>query len=242
MIVFVVPAYNEEQNIGRLIGETDAHMRGKGLAYRLVVVDDGSSDGTAGIVRGLSASLPCEVVSYSPNKGVGEAFRRGLRRALEIASDDDVIVTKEADSTSDLAILDDLLAKIADGCDVALASCYADGGRIEGTTPFRMFLSRCANAMIDSAFHIKGIHTYSSFYRAHKPQALKKVLAKYGDFYAEPGFACVIELLVRFAKLRLRIEEVPMTLRSTKRVGKSKMKVFRTVLGYFRVTARNLFS
>lgn len=241
MIHFVVPAFNEAENIGRLIEETDAHARTHGLDYKLIVVDDGSSDRTAEIVRECAKKWPCEVVSYQPNRGVGEAFRRGFGRALELAGDADVIVTKEADRTSDLAILDPLLGKIRSGCDVALASCYAEGGGIEGTTWYRMLLSRCANALIGTAFHIRGVHTYSSFYRVYRPSALKKVLERYGDFYDERGFACVIELLVRLSKLKMRIEEVPMVLQSQKRVGRSKMKVLQTVMGYFRVIGRNLF-
>ncbi len=241
MLLFVVPAYNEEANIEALIRETHEFLSTRGLKYRLIVVDDGSRDRTAAIVGECAKKYPCEVVGYQPNRGVGEAFRRGLNRALELAGADDLIVTKEADRTSDMSILPDLLRKIGSGCDVALASCYAKGGGIEGTTWFRLLCSRCANAMIYTAFHIRGVHTYSSFYRVYRPSALRKVLARYGDYYTEPGFACVIELLVRLAKTGARIEEVPMTLVSGRRIGKSKMKVMRTVFGYFRVIGRNLF-
>jgi dolichol-phosphate mannosyltransferase len=239
MLLFVVPAYNEEANIEALIRETHDFLATRGLPYHLIVVDDGSADRTADLVRTAAKKWPCEVVSYHPNKGVGEAFRRGLNRALDLAKEGDLIVTKEADRTSDMAILPDLLKKMESGCDAALASCYAKGGGIEGTTFSRMFLSRCANALIYAAFHIRGIHTYSSFYRVYRPESLRKVLTRYGDFYRETGFACVIELLVRLAKTGARIEEVPMVLVSGKRVGKSKMKVGRTILGYFRVIGRN---
>lgn len=241
MIYFVVPAFNEEKNIETLIHETHNFISSLKQEYRLIIVDDGSYDLTAQIVKDNSRRYSCEVVSYHPNQGVGEAFRQGLKRALTLASKKDLIVTKEADGTSDLAILPALIHKIDSGCDVALASCYARGGRIEGIRFLRLFLSRSANFLIQILFNIHNVHTYSSFYRVYRPSALHKALARYGDFYDEKGFACVIELLVRLSKLGMRIEEVPMVLVSGRRVGKSKMKVWRTTLGYFRVIGRNLF-
>lgn len=239
MILFVVPAYNEESNIGDLMDETHAYAVREKLDYRLLVVDDGSVDRTASIVGEAARRYPCELLSYNPNRGVGEAFRRGLSRALEICSDSDIIVTKEADRTSDLGILRMMIDGIRQGQDVVLASCYARGGSVEGTNAYRRLLSKCANALIYTAFHIKGVHTYSSFYRAYRPAALRAVRDRYGDFHVEPGFACVIELLVRLAKLRMRIMEVPMVLRGTMRRGQSKMRVGRTIAGYLRVIVRN---
>lgn len=239
MILFVVPAYNEESNIGDLIEETHAYAQRERLDYRLLVVDDGSQDRTAAIVRESATRYPCDLLSYSPNRGVGEAFRRGLSRALEQCTDRDIIVTKEADRTSDLGILRTMIERIGQGYDVVLASCYASGGSVEGTNAYRRLLSKCANLLIYLAFHIKGVHTYSSFYRAYRPAALRAVLDRYGDFHAEPGFACVIELLVRLARVRAKITEVPMVLRGAMRRGQSKMRVGRTVAGYLRVIARN---
>lgn len=242
MIYFVIPAYNEEANIESLIRETDAFLSSRKLGYRLIIVDDGSTDRTAEIVREKAKHRPIELVSYRPNRGVGEAFRQGLHRALALAGEDDQIVTKEADGTSDLAILLELLARVEAGCDVALASCYAKGGGIEDTTWLRLLTSRCANGLIQAAFNIRGVRTYSSFYRAYRPAILRRALSRYGDFYKEAGFACVIELLVRLVRCGARVEEVPTVLRSSRRIGKSKMKVGRTILGYFHVIGRNILS
>ncbi len=239
MIIFVVPAYNEEQNIGSLIEETHAYAQREALDYHLIVVDDGSTDKTAEIVYERSRGLPCTLVNYQPNCGVGEAFRQGLKKALSLSKAKDIIVTKEADRTSDLSILKALISKIQSGADVALASCYAKDGAVTGTSWDRRFLSRCANILIYSVFHIQGIHTYSSFYRAYRPSALQAVWERYGDFYEETGFVCVVELLVRLSRLSMKIVEVPMILQANRRVGQSKMKIGKTILGYLRVIGRN---
>jgi dolichol-phosphate mannosyltransferase len=242
MIYFIVPAYNEEDNIQKLIEETHITALAHKWEYRLIVVDDGSHDRTAEQVRESAKQFVCEVISYQPNRGVGEAFRRGLNYALSMAKEGDWIVTKEADGTSDLSILPAMIQKIEAGADAVLASCYADQGSIAGTSLWRIFLSKVANFVINTLFHIRGIHTYSSFYRIYKPKALRAVVERYGDFYKEPGFACVIELLIRLSKLRLNIQEEPMVLQASKRIGNSKMKVFQTMLGYARVISRHVFN
>ena len=158
-----------------------------------------------------------------------------------LAQDTDRIVTLEADLTSDLEILPDMLEKAREGADVVLASCYARDGRMEGTAWHRRFLSRGANFFIGMLFGIRGVNTYSSFYRVYRPSSLRAVLKRYGDFYEEKGFGCVVELLIRLSRLSQKIEEVPMVLKGGLRQGKSKMKIGRTIAGYARLMARNAF-
>lgn len=240
MIFFVVPAYNEEKNISDYLSETHRFADAQGWSHRFLIVDDGSSDRTAELVLEAAKTLPCELISYQPNRGVGEAFRRGLTEALRQAAPKDWIVTQEADRTGDLQILSSMIRLAEGGYDVVLASCYAKGGRIEGTNGYRMFLSRTANFVTQQTLGLYGIQTLSSFYRLYRPSALRAVLDRYGDFYKDPGFACVIELLVRLVRTGQKVVEVPMVLQGNKRRGPSKMKVFRTILGYGSVIVRNI--
>ena len=238
MIWFVVPAYNEERNIGRLIERTNAYCEGRRLEYRMIVADDGSRDKTAEIVREKSNHFPVALISYQPNQGVHEAFRRGFQEALTAADGTDTIVTMEADGTADFEILPVFIEKIRQGADGVVASYYARGGAVEGTAWHRKILSRAGNLVARIFLPIQGIHTYSSFYRIYRPSALRDVLRRYGNFYEETGFSCVVELLYRLFKMGFKIEEVPMVLRGSARAGKSKMKVFQTILGYLRIGVR----
>lgn len=238
MNFFVVPAYNEEMNIGRLIKSLDEHHKKTGEHYRLIVVDDGSLDRTSEIVKEYSDRFPCLRLRYFPNQGVQEAFRRGFLKALENAVPEDAIFTLEADGTADLGLIPIFLEKIRKGTDVVVASYYAKGGSVEGTVWHRKILSRAGNLFTRVFLPIPGIHTYSSFYRAYRPSALRAVLDRYGDFYKETGFSCVVELLYRMHKIELKLDEAPMVLRGSARVGKSKMKVLQTIKGYLRIAAR----
>lgn len=244
MLIFVSPAYNEELNIGKLIDKTHHYCAEHKMSYHQIIVDDGSVDNTAEIVKRetQARSLPVTLIRYHPNRGAGEAFRAGLTQALSLAKEEDILVTMESDGTSDLEILPALSQKIAQGADVVIGSCHARGGRMLGNAWHRVFLSRCANILITTLFSMRGLTTLSSFYRAYRPSALRKVLQAYGSFSEERTFSFVVEILIRFARLGLKIEEVPMTLDNEKRLGKSKMKIMKNMMGYLRITRRNLVS
>jgi dolichol-phosphate mannosyltransferase len=237
MIIFIVPAYNEEKNILTLLNKTSKHMRQENISFRVIVVNDGSTDRTAQLAESLRPNMPVEVLSHYPNKGVGEAFRVGFSRALEICKDDDIIITKEADNTSDLSILNNLIAKINHSFDLVLASCYAKEGAVLGTTFLRLILSKAANALIQLLFPLKNINTYSSFYRAYRASALREMHNIYGNrLIEENGFECMVELLVKFSRnTKFKITEVPMILNGNRRQGKSKMRVLRTMRGFLKV-------
>lgn len=240
MIIFVIPLFNEAANIPGLIEKTSAKMKELGLAFRMIIVNDGSTDNSEGLIGSLSARAPITLHSYYPNKGVGAAFREGFRLALESSKDEDIIVTKEADNTSDLSILRQMILKINTGYDIALASCYAPGGKVIGTTRLKAALSKAANLLLKLFFPLKEVSTYSSFYRAYRPAALRWLFNEYaGAAIRENGFECMTEVLVKLSRNEhIKIAEVPMVLDGSRRMGASKMKIFRTIIGSLRVIFR----
>jgi dolichol-phosphate mannosyltransferase len=238
MVIFIIPAYNEEDNIATLLINTGKMMSILGNNYKTLVVNDGSNDNTAEIVKSFASTLPVELINFTEHKGVGEAFRQGFQSALAQAKDTDIIVTKEADNTSDLSILNEMIKKIYQGYDLALASCYAPGGGLERTSWDRVILSMGASFLIKLFFPVK-VYTSSSFYRAYKVTFLKKAFESYGtELIKEDGFVCMVELLIKLHRLGAKIIEVPMVLRGDLRKGKSKIKRIKTTLGYFRLIAR----
>lgn len=242
MIIFVVPAFNEEQNVGLLLEQTRAKMEAIHQNYHVVIVDDGSMDRTREIAYSYAPTIPVEVVSHPVNRGVGAVFRTGFGRALALAKTGDIIVTKEADNTSDLSILETMLAKIEAGNDVVLASCFAPEGKVVGSTWDRHLLSFGANFLLRTFFPIRGVRTYSSFYRAYRAQTLQQAFAAYdGKLLESQGFACMVEMLVKLNRLPIRIVEVPMILQCKMRKGASKMVRVKTIQEYIRLIIREAF-
>ncbi len=239
MLTFVIPALNEEQNLPHLFSSIERASRAIGEEYRIVLVNDGSTDGTVALVEQSARALPIVVLSQERNKGVGPAFDLGFRHIASTVGKKDLIVTMEADNTSDLAILRELVLLVEkEECDVALASCYATGGAVVGASLIRRILSSLGNGVLRLAFPIR-IRTWSSFYRVYRGETLKRCYEVYGDnLFEEPGFACVVELLVKMRAIGLTFKEVPMVLRPQKRIGSSKMKIVRNILAYLRIVYR----
>ncbi|MBI2027044.1 MAG: glycosyltransferase family 2 protein [Deltaproteobacteria bacterium] len=238
MIYFIIPAYNEENNILSLCSHIAEHMERVQKPYKVVIINDGSTDGTLEKIISIQNQMPVEVHSHYPNQGVGVAFQNGFKIALELSkSAEDIGVTLEADNTSDLKIMDQMLKRIEEGHDVALASCYAKEGGVLGTKFHRKVLSKIANFLFYLILPIRNVRTYSSFYRAYRMSTLKKLKSIYGEcLILEKGFECMVELLIKLAKLPgIKIVEVPMILHGQNRIGKSKMPVLATIKGFLKV-------
>jgi len=243
VIHVVVPAFNEAGNVERMLEGVQERIEPLGLRYRVVLVDDGSDDGTAERARGTAArGLPLEIVAHPANLGPGAAFRSGFLHVLKDAEPLDVVVTLEGDTTSDMRVLPRLLHRVwEEGDHIALASCYLYGGGIAGTSLYRVGLSHLANGLMKKALGLTGLQTLSSFYRVYQVSALQAMRARWGDdFITTRGFECMVEVLYRASELRLRISEVPMRLDGARRQGKSKMRVVKTSLAYLMLAARAL--
>ena len=206
-----------------------------------MLVDDGSTDETAAIARGFQ-ELPLTLVQHPVNLGVHRVFQTGFETVARLSlSAHDLIVTLEADNTSSLEILDKMLERSREGHELVLASCYAPGGYVVGTTVYRKILSWCANLILRSIPDMPRVYTFSSFYRVYQASFLTKLLTAYGNRLIEmEGFVCVVEILLKSARLGTSISEVPMRLDGTQRKGPSKMKTIRTIRGYFRLLGWSL--
>lgn len=239
MLTFIVPAYNEEQNLVRLFAAIEMASNKAGKQCRVLVVNDGSTDGTVAMVERYARTMPLVLLSQPRNMGVGPAFDRGFRYALENMEKGDLLVTMEADNTSDLGILPQLFQLIeSQGCDVALASCYAPGGAVVGAGYLRRILSAVGNGLLRATFPVS-VRTWSSFYRVYRGEAIKACYDAYGStLLEEAGFVCMVEMLLKMQALGLKMAEVPMILRPQNRVGSSKMKVVRNIVDYFRIMYR----
>lgn len=242
MIHFLVPAYNEEENLPFLFSNLRRISGFLEKGYRVILVNDCSTDGTSAIAHREAETQPITVIDFPENRGPGAGFEAAFRAALGSSQAGDVFVTIEADNTSDLCILNKMLVRIERGADVALASVYGSG-RVVGAPLSRRFLSFFANLLMKVTLGMPQINTFSSFFRMYRREGIEKVFRLYGDnTVTEPGFVCMVEMLIKFKHAGLVISETPMLLDSNIRVGDSKMKIMRTTLSYFRVIRKRLFS
>jgi dolichol-phosphate mannosyltransferase len=239
MIRFVIPAYNESENIPRLMADLAPVARE--LGARVIFVDDGSTDGTSEVIAEHRDSMHLAIVRHTVNRGLGTAINSGLRAALGESHDDDAIVTLEADNTSDLSDLPRMLESFASGSDVVLASVYAPGGRILGVAPWRLAASKAVSNVFRYTGGLHQIHTLSSLYRVYRAGTLRRAAETYGYLLVrEPGFAANVELLLKLYNAGARVTEVPTVNDWSRRLGTSKMSLRPTVLAYGRLMAAHL--
>jgi dolichol-phosphate mannosyltransferase len=239
VIRFVIPAYNEAENIPNLMA--DLGPRARELGARIIFVDDGSTDGTAEVIEAHRDGLHLAVVRHGVNRGLGTAINSGLRAALGESQDGDAIVTLEADNTSDLDDLPAMLAKFNEGSDVVLASVYAPGGRIVGVAPWRLAASKAVSNSFRYVGGLKDIHTLSSLYRVYRAGTLRKAAETYGWLLVrEPGFAANVELLLKLYNAGATVSEVATVNDWSRRLGVSKMSLKPTVMAYGRLMAAHV--
>jgi dolichol-phosphate mannosyltransferase len=238
MNVFVIPAYNEEGNLPRLLGDLEdrPHLWEGG---HVLLVDDGSTDATADLAQAYDGPVPLILVRQIRNQGAGRAFDRGFRLALELAGDDDFVITLESDTTSDVDALDTMLECAREGTDVVLASHHGEG-ELVNVSAHRRLLSAAAAYAIRRGAGLDA-RTVSSFFRVYRAAALRRGYATHGDnFVRESGFACKAEILVKLVKGGCSVREVPVSLDWSSREGESKMRVLPTIAGYARMMGRQL--
>lgn len=205
--------------------------------FYFILVDDGSTDGTSQKAKQLATKIELQVITHEVNKGPGYAFGSGFEYLSEVLKPEDIVVTIEGDNTSRIETLKIMLGRIVrENVDVALASVHAYGGGIENTVWYKIMLSHMSSALTKIALNIRGIHTFTSFFRVYQGYVILELQKAYGKRILEfPGFECMIELLKKIVIFKYSISEVPMNLDTSLRKGKSKLKIIKTSLKYFSV-------
>jgi dolichol-phosphate mannosyltransferase len=235
MIYILLPAYNEVASIKALLFSIKEVMESGRYEYCVLVVDDGSNDGTLGQVTDCAAMMPIKLITHSINRGLWETIRDCFEWAAEHSKNGDVIIRMDADNTHDPKYIPSMLEKIGEGYDVVIASRFEEGGGAEGLTAYRTFISYCANLIMKLFFPIKGVKDYSCGFRAYRAETIQKAMNVFGNSFIDLkgiGFTCTIEKLIRFRMLKARFVEVPFTLRYDKKFSESKMLSHITTLGY----------
>lgn len=233
MTLYVLcPVYNEELNLKELSKSLISEL--KDYKTKFIFVDDGSRDNTLALINQFFCESDYIVLGDGENHGPGFAFNTGFEWILaNSSSNDDIVLTLEADNTSDLNIFPIMIANLKHDYDLVLSSVNAQGGGFDNTNFLRKFYSLVANMILRFVFDIK-VLTLGSFYRLYKISLLQKIKKKYGYIIVEKGFISMIEVLLKAIKLNSKIIEIPMVLKSEKRKGKSKMKITKTILTYVR--------
>ena len=195
--IVVVPAYQEEQLIGRVVAKL------VDLGYRVVVVDDGSTDATGSRAVSAGAAVFCHAV----NRGQGAALQTGITAALRMGAD--AIVTFDADGQHQVEDIAKLLEPLwAGSADAVLGSRFLPGATSPTMPPLRRWLLRLAVSFDRWRTELKITDTHNGL-RAFTAAAARRLHIR------QDGMAHASEMLDQIASLQLRYVEVPVTVRYT---------------------------
>lgn len=230
-VVLALPAYNEAVGIGPLLREADRVFAGMNVAAEIVVVDDGSADGTREAALAEKLETPLSVVVHEQNRGLGQAVITCLKEGMKHASsDDDLIVCMDSDNTHPPSTIPLMVERAMEGWDLIIASRYQRGSRQHGVPLFRLMLSYGARWVFWWKLRLKGVRDYTCGFRAYRVSIVRKGFEKYGEqLITRQGFACTDELLVKLAEFSPRITEVPFILRYDRKHGQSKIQLMKTI-------------
>jgi dolichol-phosphate mannosyltransferase len=230
VILVVLPAYNEAEALPRLLARLAEVAPRLQQPLQVLVVDDGSRDGTAEAAGGTAVSVPVRVVRHPENRGLHGALDTGLRGALDMCSDDDWIVTMDADDTHPPDLIRSMMAHANDGASVVIASRFRPGAEWHGLTWDRVLFSYGVSWIFRFSWRIRGVRDYTCGYRAYRADVLRRAYARWGTgFINEPSFACMPDVLWKVSRLGVPMSEVALPLHYDRKPGASKMRVLRTI-------------
>ncbi|HEX6337575.1 MAG TPA: polyprenol monophosphomannose synthase [Jiangellaceae bacterium] len=211
-VLVAIPTYNEAQSVSKIIGRVRAAVP----AAHILVIDDGSPDGTGQIADRMAAvDDQVHVLHRTAKRGLGAAYVAGFRWALERGYG--TVVEMDADGSHQPEELARLLDAL-DHADLVLGSRYVPGGRVENWPRRREALSRGGNAYTRLLLGVS-LQDATGGYRAIRASALRSLDL---DDVASQGYCFQVDLAWRAVRAGLRVAEVPITF-VEREEGKSKM-------------------
>jgi dolichol-phosphate mannosyltransferase len=211
-VLVVVPTYNERDNLAPII----SRLRTAVPSVDVLVVDDGSPDGTGELADKLAADDDqVHVLHRTEKAGLGAAYIAGFRWGM--ARDYQVLVEMDADGSHAPEDLPRLLDALTDA-DLVIGSRYVPGGRVVNWPRSREVLSRGGNIYSKLALGVR-INDITAGYRAYRRRVLEKLEL---DDVASHGYCFQVDLTWRTVRAGFTIVEVPITF-TEREIGTSKM-------------------
>jgi dolichol-phosphate mannosyltransferase len=213
----VIPTYNEAANIEGIVRAAVAELdRVAPGAYRILIVDDNSPDGTGQIADRLSAAQPqVEVMHRAAKTGLGHAYLAGFARALTGGAE--LVIEMDADFSHDPRYLGPML-DAANEADLVLGSRYVEGGGVEDWGLLRRLISRGGGFYARKILGVQ-IHDLTGGFKCIHRRVLETIQLE--TIRAE-GYVFQIEVTYRALRAGFRVKEIPIVFRD-RSVGSSKM-------------------
>ena len=220
----VIPCYNEEQRLPRTIEQIERYLDGSGVSYELILVDDGSIDGTRTIMDAAEARNPAVRLEALPqNRGKGRALAEGVAAARGA----EILIT-DADLSTPIEEIDKLRAELRKGAGVAIASRALKGSRVEVSQPiYRVLMGKAFNLLVQAVL-LPGIWDTQCGFKLFRADVAHDA---FGGLTTD-GFGFDPEVLYRAKKRGVKIAEVPVIWRNSAPTKVSPLKSSLDMFGH----------
>jgi dolichol-phosphate mannosyltransferase len=214
----ILPTYNEIENLEAIVAAAGAALAPSARdGYHVLVVDDGSPDGTGQLADRLVGEHDwVHVLHRSEKNGIGPAYLAGFRHALDQGAG--YVLEMDSDFSHDPADLARLLQAVYDGADLALGSRYVPGGGVTDWGLLRRFISEGGStyARLVLGLHVRDL---TGGFKCFRREVLEAI---HFDGVRSQGYAFQVELTYRAVQAGFRVVEVPIMFRD-RQLGSSKM-------------------
>lgn len=212
--IVIIPTYNEKENIEAILRKVFSLAGG----YHVLVIDDGSPDGTAAIVKRLQAEFPDRLflMERGGKQGLGTAYLTGFRWSLDRGYD--YVFEMDADFSHDPDDLDRLYRACLDGADLAVGSRYCDGVSVVNWPIGRIIMSYYASVYVRKVLRMQ-VYDCTAGFKCYARKVLETIDL---DAVRMKGYGFQIEMKYTAFRLGFRLAEVPIIFINRKQ-GQSKM-------------------
>jgi dolichol-phosphate mannosyltransferase len=214
----ILPTYNEIENLEAIVTAAGKALAGAAPdGYNILVVDDGSPDGTGQLADRLAREHAwVQVLHRTEKNGIGPAYLAGFRHALDHGAG--YVMEMDSDFSHDPADLARLLQAVYDGADLALGSRYVPGGGVLDWSPLRRFISEGGSTYARMVLGLQ-VRDLTGGFKCFRREVLEAI---HFDGVRSQGYAFQVELTYRAVQAGFRVVEVPIVFRDRQQ-GTSKM-------------------
>ncbi|HCO24427.1 MAG: cell wall biosynthesis glycosyltransferase [Gimesia sp.] len=195
----LIPAYNEEQNIGKCLAEIQSVLRKEHIPYEIIVVNDNSTDGTAEIVL---EKIKTDSAIHLENRTLPSGFGRAIRSGLSVVQGD-VVIIYMADQSDDPNNLVDYYRKIEEGYDCVFGSRFIQGSHVENYPHFKRFVNRIVNTVMKYMFWTR-FNDLTNAFKAYRTEVIEDC----GPYHAS-HFNITLEMSLGALIRKYNIAEIP---------------------------------
>ncbi len=234
MIKIILCAFNESENLTNLIKSLLIELDSLQKKFEIIICLDCTTDNSVEIINNFNRNDCLKILPQQNKRGLGIAYKRVFLEIIKNSNADDLVISLDADNSHNPSQIQSMLAHFEkNSLDVLVASRFLNKSIVKAFPLRRKFISKTTSLFLQILFPIKNLYgksvlDYTSGYRIYKVEKLQKLfLQQKENFINEPEFTYTCELLIKLSRIGCKIDEIPISYEYEKKIGKSKLRIWK---------------